>query len=190
MTLDEQTRRPVGERVELRDHSRENYPLYAEWYGDPEVWNLTSWANSPLSPEAVAQLFDRRKVSRADCSFAIHRRGEETPIGVISLTNVSRANSQADLSVIVGSREDREQGFGPEAIDLILEYGFEEVGLERIGLSVFDFNTPAISVYQKLGFKEEGRVKKAIKRDGERYDAILMNILESEWRSRRETGNL
>jgi hypothetical protein len=45
--LTDRARKLKGERVELRRHVRENYGLYGEWYGDPEIWHLTSWAASP-----------------------------------------------------------------------------------------------------------------------------------------------
>ena len=172
----------VGERVELRRHARANYRLYGEWYGDPEIWRLTSWAASPLSPSAVERLFEDRELSTTDDSFAIHLKDEERPIGVVSLMNISEANDSAELSVIVGHPEDRHHGYGAEAIDTILRYGFEELRLNRVGLSVFEFNEDAISTYEKLGFREEGRLRQALKRDGAFHDAILMSVLGSEWR--------
>jgi RimJ/RimL family protein N-acetyltransferase len=171
----------TGEQIELRRHARENYRLYGEWYGDPEIWRLTSWAASPLSPSAVERLFEDREHSPTDDSFAIHLKGEEEPIGVISLMNISEANDSAELSVIVGHPEDRHQGYGAEAIALILRYGFEDLGLNRVGLSAFEFNEDAISTYEKLGFRKEGRLRKALKRDDAFYDAILMGISRSEW---------
>jgi RimJ/RimL family protein N-acetyltransferase len=171
----------TGERIELLRHARENYRLYGEWYGDPEIWRLTSWAASPLSPSAVQRLFEDRERSPTDDSFAIHLKGEEEPIGVISLMNISEANDSAELSVIVGHPEDRHQGYGAEAIALILRYGFEDLGLNRVGLSVFEFNKDAISTYEKLGFRKEGRLRKAVKRDDAFHDAILMGISRSEW---------
>lgn len=180
--------RLAGERIELLSHRRENYPFYARWYGDEEIWRLTSWADAPLSEPAVERLFDERGTSFTDSSFAIHRLGEPAPIGVISLTNIKRANNTADLSVIVGPPGDRERGYGAEAIDLILGYGFEELGLQSVGLSVFEFNEQAISVYEKLGFRRNDRIRQAVKRDGKLYDAILMNIAESEWRTHRRNG--
>jgi RimJ/RimL family protein N-acetyltransferase len=179
--LPDRAQKLVGERIELRRHARENYRLYGEWYGDPEIWRLTSWAASPLSPSAVERLFEDREHSPTDDSFAIHLEGEEEPIGVISLMNISEANDSAELSVIVGHPEDRHQGYGAEAIALILRYGFEDLGLNRVGLSVFEFNEDAISTYEKLGFRKEGRLRKAVKRDEAFYDAILMGISRSEW---------
>jgi RimJ/RimL family protein N-acetyltransferase len=175
-------RKLVGERVELRRHARENYRLYGEWYGDREIWRLTSWAASPLSASAVERLFEDRELSNADDSFAIYVKDGEHPIGVISLMNISGAHDSAELSVIVGHPDDRHQGYGAEAISMLLDYGFEELGLNRVGLSVFDFNEDAISTYEKLGFREEGRLREALKRDGAFHDAILMSVLESEWR--------
>lgn len=175
-----------GERIELRRHSRANYRLYAEWYGNPEIWHLTSWAPSPLSRPAVERLFEDRLLSPTDDSFAIHVRGEAEPIGVISLMNISGANESADLSVLVGHPDDRHRGYGTQAMEQLLRYAFETLGLNRIGLSVFEFNEEAISAYEKLGFVTEGRLRSAIKRSSGFHDAILMSILKAEW----EAGDL
>lgn len=176
------TKRLEGACVELRRHARENYSLYAAWYGDPEVWHLTSWTPAPLSRSAVERMFDEREKSATDDSFAIHARGERDPIGVISLMNVSEANASADLSVILGPSEERNQGYGADAICTLLDYAFGELNLHRIGLSVFEFNEAAIATYEKLGFRKEGRYREAVKRNGAFHDAILMSILKPEWR--------
>ena len=183
MQTSKRAQRLVGEGIELRRHERANYPLYARWYGDEEIWHLTSWAPEPLQRGAVEKLFEDREKSPKDDSFAIHRSGEDEPLGVISLTNIKEANASADLSVIVGDEKDRDQGLGTEAIWVILRYAFEDLGLHRVSLSVFEFNERAITSYEKLGFKEEGRLRQVIRRDGESHDAILMRILASEWRA-------
>lgn len=178
------TRKLAGQGVQLRRHDRANYQLYARWYGDEEIWRLTSWMSEPMHEVGVKRLFEDRESSSLEDSFAIHEEGEEEPIGVISLMNINEANASADLSVIVGERKDRDKGLGTEAIRVILRYAFEELGLNRVGLSVFEFNEAAISAYEKLGFEQEGRMQRAIRRDGEYHDAILMRILDSEWRER------
>jgi RimJ/RimL family protein N-acetyltransferase len=182
MRAPRKARKLVGEGVELRRHDRANYPLYARWYGDEEIWRLTSWAAEPMQQAQAERLFEDREASAVDDSFAIHREGEEKPLGVISLTNISEANGSAELSVIIGDEKDRDKGFGTEAIRVILRYAFEDLGLQRVDLSVFEFNELAIRAYEKLGFQREGRVRQAVRRDGKFHDAILMRILASEWR--------
>ena len=181
MRLLGRTKRLQGESVELRRHARGNYSLYAEWYGDPEVWHLTSWTSAPLGRPAVERLFDEREKSVADDSFAIHLKDEKEPVGVISLMNASDANASADLSIILGPSEERNQGYGADAISTLLDYAFGELELHRVGLSVFEFNEPAVSTYEKLGFRKEGRYREAVKRDETFHDAILMSILQTEW---------
>ena len=130
---------------------------------------------------AVERLFEEREKSSADDSFAIHRRDEDRPIGVIGLSNIGRADGSADLSVILGEAEARDKGLGTEAIRLILSYAFEDLSLKSVALSVFDFNEAAIHTYENLGFEREGRMREAIRRDDGFHDAILMRILASAW---------
>ena len=174
-------KRLVGERVELRRHSPVNYRLYGAWYADPEIWRLTELVSGSHEP------CHRRAALRGQGTlpdgrlFAIHLKDEREPIGVLSLMNISEANASAELSIIVGHPEDRHHGYGAEAIATLLDYAFGERGLNRVGLSVFEFNEDAISAYAKLGFREEGRLRRALKRDGAFHDAILMSVLKDEW---------
>ena len=188
MQLRRKARRLDGERVELRRHQRQNYPLYEKWYGDSEVWRLTSWATAPMQPAAVDRLFDERELSLTDDSFAIHPKGDREPVGVISLMNISESNASADLSVIIGPEEARNKGYGKEAISLIVDYGFQRLDLHRIGLSVFEFNEAAIATYERLGFRKEGRLRQAVDRDGLLHDALLMSLLGPEWDNKKKSG--
>lgn len=183
MKLTGRTKKLRGTSVELCRHDRRYYPLYAEWYGDPEIWYLTSWTYAPLGRSAVERLFDQRESSSMDDSFAIHVKGQSEPIGVISLMNISDTHDSADLSIILGHSEDRDRGFGADAISTLLDYAFGERELHRVGLSVFEFNEPAISAYEKLGFQVEGRLRQTVKRDKDFHDAILMSVLSPEWNS-------
>ena len=90
--------------------------------------------------------------------------------------------------MILGATEDRDRGTGTEAIRILLRYAFEDSGLNLVGLSVFEFNEPAIHTYEKLGFKNEGRLRQAIRREEDFHDAILMSILAREWHEMEEEG--
>lgn len=134
-----------------------------------------------MSRSAVERLFDERENSATADSFAVHVRGEREPVGVVSLINVSEANASADLSIILGPSEERDRGYGADAVRTLLDYAFGELELHRVALSVFEFNEAAIATYEKLGFRKEGRYREAVKRDGTFRDAILMSMLAPEW---------
>jgi RimJ/RimL family protein N-acetyltransferase len=63
----------------------------------------------------------------------------------------------------------------------IVRYGFEEVNLRRLSLTVFDFNERARKSYAKVGFVEEGRLPGVLLKSNKRYDLIFMRIMRSDW---------
>jgi RimJ/RimL family protein N-acetyltransferase len=73
-------------------------------------------------------------------------------------------------------------------MQVIIDYGFREMGLHRIQLGVAPFNPAGIRVYEKAGFVEEGRHRELVLHDGRWYDEVLMSILDHEWAARRSFG--
>ena len=65
--------------------------------------------------------------------------------------------------------------------NVILRYGFTEVNLKRVTLTVFEYNPRAIRSYEKAGFRHEGRMRGALNKEGKRWDILVMGILREEW---------
>jgi RimJ/RimL family protein N-acetyltransferase len=49
-------------------------------------------------------------------------------------------------------------------------------GITKVELEVFPHNAPAIALYRKLGFEEEGKLRKRYLIGGHHVDAVLMAI--------------
>ncbi len=75
-----------------------------------------------------------------------------------------------------------DHGYGSEATNLLLEYGFKTLKLHRIQLLVLDFNKRVQQLYRNLGFVEEGVQRETRLVDGEWHDVILMSMLEKEYK--------
>lgn len=71
-------------------------------------------------------------------------------------------------------------------MELALDFAFYELNLNRVQLTVFDYNQSAISLYKKLGFQQEGSYREFIHRNGKRHDMLLFGLLKREWESRTE----
>ncbi|EMC91444.1 hypothetical protein BAUCODRAFT_152703 [Baudoinia panamericana UAMH 10762] len=115
--------------------------------------------------------------------FKAHVKACGPPIGTIGLQDspFDFKNRVAGLGIGLADRKHRAKGYGTELMNWMLEYGFMELGLHRIELRVYSFNEKAIKLYRKIGFKEEGRLRKTYFRGGQWYDIILMAVLEEEW---------
>lgn len=176
----------MGRRVVLRRHKAENLSAFARWYMDPEVARLTRYQQMPLSTDEISRFFYSRMLGPDFVSMAIHIRDNDRLIGTCAFSNVDGDNGSTLYHITVGERDAWGKGYGTEATDLMLAHAFERLGLHRVSLSVFEFNTRAIRSYEKSGFVLEGRAREAIYRDNRFWDELHMSILADEWKARRQ----
>ena len=109
---------------------------------------------------------------------------EGSPLAQLNaqLRNVPN-DRKAEFGINLGDVAYQNKGFGTEAARLAIRFGFEELNLNRIGLSVFANNTRAIRCYQKAGFVQEGCLRQAFYRSGQFHDEYRFAILRDEWQA-------
>jgi RimJ/RimL family protein N-acetyltransferase len=78
------------------------------------------------------------------------------------------------------------QGYGGEAVELLLRIAFNGFNLHKVWPGCFDFNERGLRTYRRVGFVEEGRLRDEKYVDGRYHDLILMAMLEDEWRERQQ----
>ena len=87
------------------------------------------------------------------------------------------------VGIFIGEKESWGKGCGTEAMRLLLDYAFNLLNLHSVMLGAFEFNERAIRTYRSLGFKEIGRRRQARIVGPAKYDAVLMDLLASEFES-------
>jgi RimJ/RimL family protein N-acetyltransferase len=174
-----------GARVTLRHHRIEDLPHVRRWYRDPELGRLTRYSLRPMTIEEVDRFFHSRLMSPEQVGYAIVVGDTGRLIGSTTFSNLDPHNGTAQFHISIGASDAWGEGYGTEATELMLWLAFERIGLHRVALSVFDFNTRAIRSYEKAGFRLEGRHREAIVRDGGRWDELTMGILAAEWQAGR-----
>lgn len=171
-----------GERVWLAALRREDASVMARWDDDPEFARLISTEPArPRSDEEVARWLDSISRSRNTYTFGIRLIDTDDLIGWIELDGIDWVHRTTSLGVGIGVRSYWGRGYGAEAIRLMLRYGFHELNLHRIFLTVYSYNTRAIRLYEKLGFTREGVSREHLERDGQRYDMLHYGLLRHEW---------
>lgn len=113
--------------------------------------------------------------------FTIRTLADDQLIGFIGLFAIDWNHGNAWVGIGLGERNYWGNGYGTDAMQVILRYAFRELNLHRVSLDVFEYNPRALHSYEKAGFKIEGRRRKIVQRDGTRYDMIFMGILREEW---------
>jgi len=87
------------------------------------------------------------------------------------------------LSRVLIAPKNRNKGLGEFMLKEVMYYGFNKLDLNRIGLGVFDFNTPAIRCYTKLGFILEGTLREYAKVGDKYWNCHMMSLLRRDWKS-------
>ncbi len=169
-----------GKLVRLTAPRDDDKAVFALWSQNADFLRLLD--DDPIRPQNEAY-FEHFGEKRDENDFYFHLRlvDEAVLIGFVVLFNIKWRNQSAELAIGIGDTNYRGKGYGRDALQLILNYAFSELGLHRVGLSVIAYNASAIKAYERVGFVWEGVVRQAVMREGKRYDLLLYGILREEW---------
>ena len=104
-----------------------------------------------------------------------------TVIGDVALQSIDEKNRSCSIGMGMAKLENRNKGYGKEAVKLILDYGFRNFGMERITANTLELNISAQKSLEGVGFVLEGRERKAEYFGGKRYDRLNYGLLAKEY---------
>ncbi|MBU1167190.1 GNAT family N-acetyltransferase [Patescibacteria group bacterium] len=172
-----------GKKCALVPIEKDDIDLFYKWLNDIEVSRgLSIVTELPLTHAQEEKWFEE-KVTKSDPKntiFAIKDLASEKIIGNVSLEG-------HELGIVIGDKDFWGQGYGPEAIILIMDFGFNELNMESVFLRVADFNERAKKAYGKIGFKEAGRLRQNVFHAGKWHDMYIMDILKEEYTARNKS---
>jgi RimJ/RimL family protein N-acetyltransferase len=157
---------------------------FARWNQNTEYFRLLDSDPARLwSAKKIREWFQKDLDSPlpAHLDFAIRTLLEDKLIGFIGFDGISWTNRDAYVAIGIGEPDFWSRGYGSDAMRLMLRYGFCELNLHRVSLTVFEQNPRGIRSYEKCGFKHEGRIRDFLLRDGQRSDMLHMGILRMDW---------
>jgi diamine N-acetyltransferase len=176
----------LGERLRLRAIERSDIPTFVRWFNDPDVTkNLIRYM--PMSQAQEERWFEAQLEDQDRHIFGIETL-DGTLIGNIGLHNINWKDSNAEMGIVIGEKEYWDNGYGSEAITVLLNFVFCQMNLHRVHLRVYQDNKRATHCYQKCGFKLEGRLREARFADGKYTDELVMGVLRPEFLRARRGG--
>lgn len=171
-----------GDLVYLRELRDQDLPRLTAWWNDPQAGALQTVVVHPQPESSIVEKYREWSTNKdfSGAGFSIVRIEDDALVGHITLFGAKVPTRAATLAISVGP-DYWSHGLGTDALRVMVRYGFEELGLNRIGLGVWAFNDRAIAAYRKVGFVEEGRRRQMTFHAGEFHDEVLMGLLRSEW---------
>ena len=171
-----------GKLVRLRAYSKDDLVIAKEMLNQSDVIQFLSPGTPyPLKIEDEEKWYNSfDATSESTYGFAIELKENNQYIGGCGFANLDWKNRYGIVGIFLGS-EFHNQGYGTDALTVLVRFAFEQMNLNKVQLDVFSFNERGIACYKKIGFREEGRLRQTIFRNGRYYDTVVMGILGEEW---------
>ena len=139
----------VGDRIYLSPRNSEDVEKFTEWLNDFETTDYLGRSGILTTLDGEKNYLEKNISPEA--SFVIVTIEDNEMIGTVSLESIDHINRCATLGIFIGNKDFRSKGYGTEAVQLILEYGFKYLNLKNIKLDLMEFNERALKCYKKCG---------------------------------------
>mgnify|MGYP000035352282 CR=1 FL=1 len=169
-----------GERVRLHTVEEEDLDAFARARSDPDL-RIPLCIDTPQNREGLEEFFEET-ISSDDGYWFVASVDEET-VGAVMYPNVRESDGLGELAYWI-LPEYQGAGYGREAVSLLLEYGFEELRLNRIQADCVATNEASSGLLESLGFTREGQFREAVFQNGRHVDVRRYGLLADEWRDR------
>ncbi len=173
----------IGKNIRLRELRKEDVEKINEIGNEHEVLiNLTTRIPAP-TPLGLEQNWYEEYVKEHSSDFYqfVIEKMDGTIIGKCGTGDIDWKNAATTVWIFIGKAENRGQGYGSEALSLLVDFIFTEMNMNRVQLLVFAFNERAVASYKKIGFEVEGCYKQELFRCGQYNDVYQMSILKKNY---------
>lgn len=169
-------------KIKLRALSLNDLSLTLKWHNDPGVSDWYLGHPFPVNELQEKQWYDKILASNYPVTvFGIEHCESGHLIGLTLLKEINLINRSAEFAIYIGDADYRGKGLSAEACRETLSFGFLKLGLNRVFLKVLAGNEPAIKLYQRIGFVQEGTLRKSVFKNGMFLDELLFSMLKSEY---------
>lgn len=174
----------AGERLYLRPLEESDLgEEYLQWLNDAEVRRFlgTGTAKFPTTLSSLEKYLERFQGTPTDLILAIIDKKSNLHIGNVTLNRIDWVNRAADTGILIGRKDFWGKGYAFEAWALLIEHAFKNLGLRKVNAGAIAGHDSSLGVLKKLGFQEEGVLRKEYLLDGEFRDAIRMGLFREEF---------
>jgi RimJ/RimL family protein N-acetyltransferase len=176
-----------GEKVRLRPARLEDAEAaFIAGLDSPSRQHLQLGVELPTSMEGLRAELEKR----ADCRevdgaivFTVETLEGEN-VGGISLHSMDGKNGVFSFGVVV-DRPHRHKGYAEDAVKILLRYGFRERRYQKCNSACTHTNEASLALHKKLGFTEEGRVRRRWFYDGQYHDDVLFGMTVEEFEAQQ-----
>jgi len=173
------TARLLLNSVELEDCNL----TYLSWLNDIETNQFLESCFFENTMPKLKKFVSAQIDDSSSLFLAIRIKDTDKHIGNIKIANIHPYHKTGEYGIMMGDKTEVGKGYAKEASIAIIKHAFNGLNLQKINLGVISENKVAIKLYENLGFKVEGVLRKNYfhKSSGLFFEEIRMGLLKQEW---------
>lgn len=174
-----------SENLQLRALEPADIDLLYKWENDTGIWHLSSTL-TPFSRFAIEQYVMNSSedifVAKQLRMMIDQRMGKEpATIGCVDLFDFDPANMRAGLGIMIIEKA-RGKGYASEALDMIMDYAFNLLGLHQLYANVLSENDASLYLFKKKHFQVIGVKKEWVRSKSGWTDEYMLQLINPESR--------
>ncbi|MGC7870273.1 GNAT family N-acetyltransferase [Desulfosporosinus sp. SYSU MS00001] len=170
-----------GKFVGLRAIERQDLAQLQEWRNRPEYRRYFREYRE-IGMDAQNIWYEKKVLQDPNIRmFSIVELATDRLLGACGLCYIDWVNRTADFSIYIGADNLYiDSMFAPDSGKVLLDYGFDELGLHRIWAEIYDFDESKKVLFKTLGFKLDGRHRETHWAEGKWNDSLFYGYLSTE----------
>ena len=170
----------------LRAFEPEDYEIVYKWRNNPEFSALTAGNVDFVSSEKEKQWVKEKIFNdKTENFWVICDKETNEPVGFTSIINIDFRNKNVWMGEMAINKENLDKGYELSANALVLDFVFNELGLNRIYTGYIEENKFAKEIFAKMGFTVEGITREDVYKGGKFHDVVIVSLLEKEYRNQK-----
>ena len=168
-----------GTLIRLRKPEPADADTLNDLFNDPEVGEHLG----PVMPQPITgfrAFIESAEKDPKTAIFTIERLADRVPVGGCSFFDIETSQRSAMLGIWL-AKPYWNQGLGTDAVRTLCRFAFDHMNLQRVALNVFATNPRGLRVYENVGFKLEGTLRRDEFVNSELVDSYNMSLLTEEF---------
>ncbi|MFT5956708.1 MAG: diamine N-acetyltransferase [Flavobacteriales bacterium] len=168
-----------GEKCFLRAIEPHDTEHFFRWENDTHNW-LVSGTTAPFSKHDLERYIKGIRDIYADKQLRLVISTKARPVGAIDLFDFDPTHRRAGVGILIGEKEERQQGIAHDALGIIIKYGFDVLQLHQIYANIPANNEASIALFEKAGFKKAGARKDWLNTSKGWIDELIYQLINTE----------
>jgi diamine N-acetyltransferase len=169
-----------GNTIFLRALEPEDLVFIYRIENDENIWEVSN-TQTPYSKFLITQYLENAHQDIYEAKqlrLAICKNESLEAIGLIDLFDFDPKNKRAGVGIIIQNNVDRNNGFGKEALGLMINYAFHQLQLHQLYANIGTENLPSLSLFTTFEFEKIGVKKDWNFTNNSFHDEVLLQLIK------------